>query len=294
MAKRFFSFLFPVKGDTKGEVVRKLIFIVAFIVLVVCVVKLSIYYADSLSNDAKNKQFASAYKEDPSSSSSSTVSSKYPVGMLPEFQTLYDENSDIKGWLTIPGTKIDLPVAEAADNDYYLTKGFDKQYNDHGALFLDFHDSVNPQSKNLIIYGHNMQDGQMFHDLRDFQLIDTYKTSSVITFNTIYGEYKWKVFAVFMANTETSQGYVFNYLITKWSSDSDFMSFINETKTRSLFNIPVDVQPGDSILTLSTCAYEFDEERLVVMARLVRSGEDLGVGTVTRNKSKLDPKSQMK
>jgi sortase B len=293
MAKRFFSFLFPVKGDTKGEVVRKLIFIVAFIVLVVCVVKLSIYYADSLSNDAKNKQLASAFKEAPSSSSP-VVSSKYPVGMLPKFQPFYDRNSDIKGWLTIPGTAIDLPVVEAADNDYYLTKGFDKQDDYHGALFLDFRDSVSQQSKNLIIYGHNMQDGLMFHDLRDFQLIDTYKTSSVITFYTIYGEYQWKVFAAFMANTEPKQGYVFNYLITDFSSDSSFTSFITEVKARSLFNIPVDVQPGDSILTLSTCAYEFDGERLVVMARLVRSGEDLGVGTVTRNKSSLDPRSQMK
>jgi SrtB family sortase len=214
--------------------------------------------------------------------------------MLPKFQPFYDRNSNVKGWLTIPGTAIDYPVAEAADNNYYLTKGFDKQDNDHGALFLDFRDSVSPQSKNLIIYGHNMQDGQMFHDLRDFQLIDTYKTSSVITFDTIYGEYKWKVFAAFMANTEESQGYIFPYLITDWSTDSAFTSFITEVKARSMFNIPVDVQSGDSILTLSTCAYEFEGERLVVMARLVRSGEDLGVGTVTRNKSSLDPRSQMK
>jgi sortase B len=294
MAKRFFSFLFPVKGDTKGEVVRKLIFIAAFVVLVVCVVKLSIYYADSLSNDAKNRQLARAFKEAPSSSSSSTVSSKYPAGMLPKFQPIYDQNSDVKGWLTIPGTAIDYPVAEAADNDYYLTKGFDKQDNDHGALFLDYRDSVSPQSKNLIIYGHNMKDGQMFHDLRYYQNIDTYSTSSLITFDTIYGEYKWKVFAAFWANTEPTQGYVFNYLITDWSTDSAFTSFITEVKARSMFNIPVDVQPGDSILTLSTCAYEFEGERLVVMARLVRSGEDLGVGTVTENKSSLGPKLQMK
>jgi SrtB family sortase len=214
--------------------------------------------------------------------------------MLTEFQTFYDRNSDIKGFLTVPGTAIQYPVVETADNNYYLDYTFDKQADAHGTLFLDYRDSVSPQSKNLIIYGHNMHDGQMFHDLRNFQLIDTYKTSSVITFDTLYGQYKWKVFAAFMANTEPSQGYIFNYLITDWNSDSDFMSFINEVKTRSLFNIPVDVQPGDSILTLSTCAYEFDGERLVVMARLVRPGEDLSVGAVTKNKSSLDPRSAMK
>jgi sortase B len=294
MAKRFFSFIFPVKGDTKGEVIRKLISIVAFVVLVVCVVILSKHFADSFANANRNKRLASEYKSKPASS---TVSSKYPAGMLSEFYTLYDQNPDIKGFLTIPGTPVQNPVVQSSDNEYYLEHTFDKQANGYGTLFLDFRDVINPQSQSLIIYGHNMADGSMFGQLNKFQEIDTYKTSSVIDFNTLYGDYKWKIFATFMANTDPKQGYVFNYLDTDFSSESAFTAYINEVRARSLFNIPsVDVKPDDKILTLSTCAYELPNgaEREVIMARRVRDGESLDVGPVTWNNTSVGPTSAVK
>jgi sortase, SrtB family len=297
MAKKIFSFIVPVKGDSVGEVIRKILSFVAFVVLVVCAVNLFSYYYNGYLNDNKNKNLADLYHSQSSSSvssSSATSSSKYPEGMLPSFYSIYDINPDIKAWIKIPNMKnIDLGIFQTSNNEFYLDHTFDRQPNSLGALFMDYRDSVNPMSKNLIVYGHNMKDGQMFHDLRYFQEADTYSKSSLISFNTIYGEYNWKVFATFPANTETSQGYVFDYLKTDFASDTDFMSFITEVQARSLFKTSVDVQASDHIITLSTCAYDFENERLVVMARMVRPGESNDIGPVSVNRNAVDPMEPM-
>ena len=50
-------------------------------------------------------------------------------------------------------------------------------------------------------------------------------------------------------------------------------------KLRTLRLTNVDVQYGDSLLTLSTCSGTFDNARLVVCARRLREGEDPYEGT---------------
>ena len=59
----------------------------------------------------------------------------------------------------------------------------------------------------------------------------------------------------------------------------------------ALINTGVDVQPSDKLLTLSTCSHEFDNARLVVVARMVREGERAEVDTsnVTLNTSARYP-----
>lgn len=295
MWKKFLSFIFPVKGDSKGEITRKLTFIVSFVVLIICIVFITSYYIKSYLSAKENNHLKSIYDSSLNSSdlnssdNSDNNHSKYPVGMLPNFTALYDRNSDIKGWIIIPNTVINYPVVQTSDNSYYLSKGFDKTNNNHGTLFLDFRNNINPMSQNLIIYGHEMRDGQMFHSIRNYAKVYFYNSSPVITFNTLYSNDKWKVFAAFIANTVPSQGYVFNYLITNFSSSNDFTNFVNEVRARSLIKTSVDIKPGDTLLTLSTCTYELPEARFVVMARKVRKGESLDVEKAVINKNHLDP-----
>ena len=66
------------------------------------------------------------------------------------------------------------------------------------------------------------------------------------------------------------------------------MGWIEQCKIRSIIDMPVDVRPGDEIVTLSTCAYDFDEARFVVMARKVRYDESESA-TVDVTKAKLNP-----
>lgn len=263
---------------------------IALILFVTSIICISVNYISKLHNKNYNKKIVQNYKH----SAPTKKNNHYPTGMLSDFYKLYDTNSDIKGWITIPQTVINYPVVQSTDNDYYLHNNFNKASDNYGVLFLDYRDNVNVQSQNLIIYGHNMKDGQMLTSIVNYQQTDFYKTSSLITFNTIYGHYSWKVFAAFIANADPKNGYVFNYLVTNFPSGSDFNNFIKEVHARSLINTPsVDVVPGDTLLTLSTCYYSSDNARFVVMARRVRPGESTNIEPATRNTNALSPMVSM-
>ena len=53
-------------------------------------------------------------------------------------------------------------------------------------------------------------------------------------------------------------------------SDDEFKNYIRRVQLASLYAIPMDVQPSDALLTLSTC---LDDDRLVIVARRQREGE---------------------
>lgn len=118
-------------------------------------------------------------------------------------------------------------------------------------------------------------DDLMFGVLESYRTVDGYKSAPVITFNTLYKDMKWKIYAVIVTNGDasTDNGYLFNYIFRNLSSDNVFMSFIRELDRRKLYTTGVDIQPGDKILTLSTCSYDFKNARLAVIARLIREGE---------------------
>lgn len=245
------------------------------------------YYIDAYQNQRMNDNLAGQVHA--VSSASSTASA--PSGpVLPEYASLYAQNSDMKGWLDVPGTNINYPVMQASDNDFYLRRDFYKNSNQHGVPFLDYRDKLGDSpSKNLIIYGHNMKDDQMFHELVNFEDNGFYAKAPLIQFNTVYKQQTWKIFAVMIVNTMPSQGDTFYYLDTDFASNDAFMNYIGEVKKRSLVNTTVDVQPTDHILTLSTCSYVFNDARVVVLARQARAGEDLSPGTATMNSNPQMP-----
>lgn len=212
----------------------------------------------------------------------------YPDGLQDKYKALYAQNNDYVGWLRVKGTGIDFPVVQAPDRayDYYLRKLYDKSYSRYGQIFMDYRCAVSPFSKNTIIYGHHfLSDGLFFADVEKYQDVNFYKTASLLEFDTIYADYKWKICACFVATTEAGDdnGYVFDY-IYPFMSDQNFTSFMEQVKQRSFFwNPAVDIQPSDKILVLSTCTYMLtsggssNESRCVLVARLVRDGESAAV-----------------
>lgn len=218
-----------------------------------------------------------------------------PAEVQPKYRAAYTENNDLVGWITVPNTEINHPVMQSDDNEFYLRHDFYKNYLRRGTIFMDYRNSFDPFDKNTILYGHNYLDSTMFSDLEKYKDIEFYKTAPVIEFNTIYKDYKWKVFAVFLttASPELDNGYVFNY-IYPFMTEENFSEFIDEVAKRSLYHTDVDVLPTDKILTLSTCTRDMDlssrkqeDARCVVMARLVRDGEseavNVSAATVNEN-----------
>lgn len=199
----------------------------------------------------------------------------YPLGYDNAFSGLYQINEDVAGWLSIEGTSLDYPVVQTDDNLYYHRLSFEGDYSLYGVPFVDCGVDLKEPSTNTIIYGHNIKnDDQMFNSLTHYWNTDYFIEHPVITFHSVYGERKYKIFAAFVANVNPEHGEVFQYHTFINANDlSDIQEFIYNVQVRSVLNTGVDVLPSDKLLTLSTCTYEFDNARFVVVARELRSGE---------------------
>ena len=107
-------------------------------------------------------------------------SSKEILSVSSGFSELKKTNDDLVGWLTIEGTPIDLPIMFTPEfPEYYLRRNFNKDYSISGTPFIDERCILEPQSSNIIIYGHKMRDKSMFSTLSN------YKDNDYFIINTI-------------------------------------------------------------------------------------------------------------
>lgn len=216
----------------------------------------------------------------------------YPTGMLAKYAQLYDVNSDLAGWISIPALEINLPVVQGTDNSYYLRRNIYKKRTDYGVPFFDYRISdLKNLPRNTVVYGHNMRhDDLIFGMLENYREISGFRSAPVIECNTIYGDQLWFVYAVFITNSKASDdnGYLFPYNFID-VSDAKFAEYIKEIDKRKFYDTGVDINETDKILTLSTCCYDFDDARLVVVARMRRDGESSTVDT-SKARENTNPK----
>ena len=281
--RAFWKRFIPCKGDRPVDVIRKIILILAICTFVVSTyMLLNILLIEPAINDRTTASIRELLVSTDEGETSDTKKNKDGTdGVLSDFSKLLEANGDTVGWITVPNTVIDYVVVQApqdaqnianGEDPYYLYRDFYGNYTKYGSIFLDYRSGLD--SKNMILHGHHMQDGRMFANLMYYNDVDFYKQSPVFTYNTLYEKSKWKIISIFKTNTLKWQGEVFNYLRGSFSSDYDFLNFVYELRMRSFIDCPVDVNEHDTIVTLSTCCYDFDDFRFVVVARKVRDGED--------------------
>ncbi|MBQ9462008.1 MAG: class B sortase, partial [Clostridia bacterium] len=294
--RSFWKRMIPCKGDGPLDVIRKIVLILALATFIVSSYMLiNILVIEPAVNDRTTSSIRDLLvSTDENQSSDTKKSTDGSEGVLSDFSKLLEANPDTVGWITVPNTVIDYVVVQspedaqnaAEDKDpHYLYKDFYNNYSKYGTVFLDYRSPLD--SKNLLLHGHHMQDGRMFSNIMYYANdLEFYKKSPVFTFNTLYEKSKWKIIAVVKTNTLIWQGPVFNYLRGNFSSDYDFLNFVYELRMRSIINCPVDVNENDTLVTLSTCAYDFDDFRCIVVARKVRDGEGTEVDV---SKAELNP-----
>lgn len=277
----------PSKDDPASEIVRKIVMTVAVIAAIVSGGYLfNDYVISPYMNTKQIDELSGMIGEGNEVVDTKTLAEQYPgvtfpEGMLEKYAALYARNQDFVGWIKIDGLDISLPVVRGENNDKYLKTDFDGKSSKYGSIFMNCTNKVDSLNYNTTLFGHYMKDSKMFGNLMQYKSVNGYKKAPVIEFNTIYGDYKWKVFAVYITNGTSAgdDGYLFNYMFTDLSTNDAVEEFLGEIKLRSLYYPNVDIAVSDKILTLSTCSYEFDEGRLVVMARMVRAGESAEVDT---------------
>lgn len=296
-------------------IIRKLVIIISSITLAGCVLFLIYYlgiqpyHSRQVNNKYKEIYYSSDsnppsqvnnVSEDDSSFSvgldtSYESGAKGTDGILLKFSKLLEINSDIKGWLKVPGTNIDYPVMQAYNgSDFYLKHDFEGSKDKNGCLYIQGTSSIKPRSKNIVIHGHNMDStGMMFHQLLKYKDVDFYKKNPTITFDSLYNENEWKIIGYIRVSGDLNSSGNFNYMQSDFETTQDFLNFLYEIKLRSSYNCPVDVNEKDSLLMLSTCSYEISNYRTVLVCRRVRKNESSKVDTseADYNKDVLYPSS---
>lgn len=180
------------------------------------------------------------------------------------FKSMKERNSDYVGWINVPGTKINYPVVQGKDNDFYLTHNFDKQKDIGGGVFVSYNVSSPFLGKNTVIHSHHMKNGTMFGTLKKYKDKKFLEQNPYVYITTETGQYKYKIFSVFVeeANKET---YAVDFV-----DNLEFYKFANELKSKSAYDTGVAVSQDDKIIMLSTCSYEIENARLVVSAKLIK------------------------
>ena len=276
---RFLKSFIPWKGDKGREIARKCVFLVAFITLLAMLFQLvNYYFIEPFNNDNINNQLRSKY--------SATDAEYHGAEINPRFLALYKVNPDLVGWINVDGTTVNYPIVQGEKNSEYERADFYHKYNRFGSIFLDSSIKIDygAESKNLVVYGHNMRDDKsMFSQLTRYRDVEHYKKYPTFSMDTLYNDGTWKIFSVMTTNAYAAQdnGQYFDYRRNDFPNDQAFLDWIEECKLRSCINTSVDVLPTDIIATLQTCVYEFSNARLVIMARRTRIGEDKNVDVST-------------
>jgi len=175
------------------------------------------------------------------------------------FEDLWRINEDVVAWLYGPDSRFNYPVVQGSDNDYYLYRLLDGTWNNNGSLFLDWRSSPDFSDGNSIIYGHHMKTGDMFGTLVKYKDQSYYDSHPFLYLTTPTQKYRVDLFAGCVVEDDAE--------IYQSMSVSD--SLLESYRSRSTFRPAEEISTDGPILTLSTCSYEFDDARYVVLGVLV-------------------------
>ncbi len=206
-----------------------------------------------------------------------TTTEKAEPELTERAQKLLEQNPDTIGYITMDGTEVDNPIVQTTDNDYYLSIGFDGEEFRAGTVFMDFRDvfGADPEewSENIVLYGHNMADNSMFGSLRRYrQDLEYYKDYPFITLSSNYADYTYVIFGLVITGGDADSDFIY-WEMEELDNKESFDNYVNTVESKNMIDNKIDVQYGDSILTLSTCYSDEDNSRFLVVGRMLREGE---------------------
>lgn len=253
---------------------RRTFFVVVMSIVALCSLAYLVFYGfEYAKNEAKFDELSTLVNEDAGAKEYSVTlvsEDKTKPPILKKYESVYQKNKKIVGWLSIDGTDIDYPVMQTVNNDYYLDHNFNQEYDKNGSIFLDKDCNAAFPNDNMIIYGHHMKSGRMFGNLNRYAKESYYEEHPIIHFDTIYEEGTYRVMYVFRSRIYSEDEIVFKYYkFIDATSEDEFRSNMDEMAKIALYDTGVTAQYGDKLITLSTCDSSENNGRFVVVAKKI-------------------------
>ena len=174
-----------------------------------------------------------------------------------DFAGLTSKYPDVVGYIYSAYTGINYPIVQSSSNDYYLNHDLDGNVNNNGSIFVEHLCSSDFSDQNTIIYGHNMKSGLMFAHLTNYKNQSYYNAHPYFYIYTPTQNYKLNLYAGFVCEHDDEV-----YTLSLSQSQLEAMA------AKSTFKSNIGTPTGN-VVTLSTCSYEFDDARYVVVGELV-------------------------
>ncbi len=175
-----------------------------------------------------------------------------------DFGGLTAQNPDVVGWIYSEGTKINYPVLRGADNDAYLHHMISGEYNSAGSIFMDYRCAPDLSGLNTIIYGHHMKNGSMFASLHEYTDQSFYDEHKYLWYLTPSHIYRLDVICGYVGQAEAE-------IYTIFENKDELDSYLSRAISKSSFKADSIPENIDRIVALSTCSYEYDDARYVVI-----------------------------
>lgn len=205
-----------------------------------------------------------------------------------DFNKLREINDDVVAWIYLKDSAINYPVVQCDNNSLYLSQRFDGTWGGCGTLFVDS-GVVNPfYDMNTIIYGHHMKDGSMFNNLKKYKSYDYLETHP--RFELITPDTKYHLDVVsFLQIDAYDDIYRFPLSNVDSGTRNDYLKLL---QSKFSYSTDVSYSANDAFVSLSTCAYETDDARYVVLGKLVPWSQEEVDNALELHKKKLLDKAR--
>ena len=248
--------------NNKKKYIVKIFILISLVGIIYSTINIVIWYIDNKKNASIQKELMESVKIVEENNQEKIDNKDNEDEYIIDFESLKKINKDTVGYIKVNNTNINHIVVKTTDNKYYLTHNFKKEKNRAGWIFMDYRNKLDGNDKNIIIYGHNTNDGSMFGTLRRVITKEWYSNTDNYIIK-LYLDSEEKNYQVFSTYSIPVEDY---YITTEFKSNQEFKNFINTLIKRSVYKYNVNVLETDHILTLSTCTGN-GKKRMVLHAK---------------------------
>ena len=140
------------------------------------------------------------------------VSTNAATSPLVDWEGLKAVNSEVVGWLQIPGTAVNFPVYQASDNEKYLHTSAEGEYALGGQVFMDYENTAPGMvDAQTIVYGHHLRNGAMFKPISDMENQEMFDSVSTVWYVTEAATYELEPLLIYRTDANDTGVRQFNF-----------------------------------------------------------------------------------
>ena len=255
-------------NSNNQKTAKVILIIIAVLMIIIGSVSFGIYLYNQYGADVADRELSSVASTTQAASDNEDKAEN-PI----DFDALKEKNDEIYAWIKVPGTKVDYPIVQSADNDEFYLKhdALTKKWQANGAIYTEMSNHTDFYDPITVIYGHNGYSDSMFTTLHKFEDKDFFDKHEYFYIYTPDSKLTYQIISAFKYDDRhIMNSFDFNditvlenfqeTLINPTSNNKNVRDKLDKTITRL-----------DNIVILSTCITNQKSSRYLVCGVLINN-----------------------